>query len=214
MNKVATRINTDFRNALLQAGLTEFAHNGYDGARLERIAAAAGCAKRMLYYYFGNKKDIYLAVLDYAYSGIRNAELRLDLDELCPREALHRLALESFTYHETHVDFTRLVLQENFCDGSMIVELPNAAFLREAALGPIERALERGKAAGMFNADVTADQVHFIISAISSFRVDHADTWKGLLKVDLLDADNREIHKRMLLQHIDAMVANHSPRLL
>lgn len=46
----------DMRRALLEAGKTEFANHGYDGARLERIVAKVGCAKRMLYYYFGNKK--------------------------------------------------------------------------------------------------------------------------------------------------------------
>ena len=60
----ADEASADMRQALLDAGKTEFANYGYDGARLERIAARAGCAKRMLYYYFGNKDDLFLAVLE------------------------------------------------------------------------------------------------------------------------------------------------------
>ena len=49
------------REQLLRAGLIEFAEHGYDGARIERIVAKAGCNIRMLYHYFGNKQGLYQA---------------------------------------------------------------------------------------------------------------------------------------------------------
>jgi AcrR family transcriptional regulator len=103
------------RRALLDAGKTEFANYGYDGARLERIAAKAGCAKRMLYYYFGNKKDVpgghRAELLD-----IRASEEQLNLDALAPCRRCMRWR-KSFEYHEQNQEFTRLVLQENFQGG-------------------------------------------------------------------------------------------------
>ncbi|MEG2048568.1 MAG: TetR/AcrR family transcriptional regulator, partial [Comamonas sp.] len=88
--------SADMRRALLEAGRTEFANYGFDGARLERIVAKVGCAKRMLYYYFGNKKDVYLAVIEQCYSDIRASEEQLNLDALPPLPALHALAQKSF----------------------------------------------------------------------------------------------------------------------
>ena len=133
----------DMRRALLDAGKTEFANYGYDGARLERIAAKVGCAKRMLYYYFGNKKDVYLAVIEQSYSDIRESEEMLNLDALQPLQALHALAQKSFEYHEQNLEFTRLVLQENFQGGEMLGQISKTDLLRKAALEPVERILAR-----------------------------------------------------------------------
>lgn len=51
------------RARILAAALAEFASEGFAGARVDAIAAAAGVNKRMLYHYYGNKDDLYAAVL-------------------------------------------------------------------------------------------------------------------------------------------------------
>lgn len=45
-----------------EAALREFAQYGYDGARLERIAQAAGVHTAQIHYYFRNKRGLYEAV--------------------------------------------------------------------------------------------------------------------------------------------------------
>jgi AcrR family transcriptional regulator len=50
------------RARILDAAKTEFAAHGYAGARVDRIAAAAHVNKRMLYHYFGAKRDLYREV--------------------------------------------------------------------------------------------------------------------------------------------------------
>lgn len=194
------------RRALLDAGKTEFANFGYDGARLERIAAKAGCAKRMLYYYFGNKKDVYLAVIEQSYSDIRESEEQLNLDALEPLQALHALAQKSFEYHEQNQEFTRLVLQENFQGGEMLGQISKTELLRKAALEPIERIVQRGVAQGLFKDQLNAVDVHYLISALSGFRVDHAATWHSLLQVDLLGDNLRARHLQLLLAQLSALV--------
>ncbi len=196
----------DMRRTLLEAGKTEFANYGYDGARLERIAAKAGCAKRMLYYYFGNKKDVYLAVIEQCYTDIRQSEELLNLDALPPLQALHTLAQKSFEYHENNQEFSRLVLQENFQGGAMLSQISSTEQLRKAALDPVERILQRGVALGLFQATVTAVDVHYLISAMSSFRIDHAATWRSLLQVDLTGETLRARHLQMLLAQVSSLV--------
>ena len=48
---------------LLEAALTEFAAHGIAGARVDRIAAEAGCNKAMIYAYFGSKEGLFDEVL-------------------------------------------------------------------------------------------------------------------------------------------------------
>lgn len=49
---------------ILDAALTEFAANGFKGARLDRILADAGVNRRMIYHYFDDKEGLFRAVLE------------------------------------------------------------------------------------------------------------------------------------------------------
>ena len=66
------------RQKILEAATQEFARYGLGGARVDRIATRAGANKRMLYYYFGDKDELFLAVLEESYAQIRGAERELD----------------------------------------------------------------------------------------------------------------------------------------
>ena len=48
---------------ILEAALKEFARHGFAGARVDVIARSAQINKRMLYHYFGNKEELFRAVL-------------------------------------------------------------------------------------------------------------------------------------------------------
>ncbi|MFF0401120.1 TetR/AcrR family transcriptional regulator [Streptomyces sp. NPDC005248] len=51
------------KELLLAAATTEFAQYGLAGARIDRIAERAGANKRLLYVYFGDKDELFTAVL-------------------------------------------------------------------------------------------------------------------------------------------------------
>jgi len=55
------------RQQVLQAALKKFADCGYEGASVQDIVEAAKVTKPTLYYYFGNKKELYQALVDYAH---------------------------------------------------------------------------------------------------------------------------------------------------
>ncbi len=52
---------------ILEVATAEFADKGLAGARIDEIAALTHTSKRMIYYYFGSKEGLYLAVLEEAY---------------------------------------------------------------------------------------------------------------------------------------------------
>ncbi|WP_030175952.1 MULTISPECIES: TetR family transcriptional regulator [Actinomycetes] len=51
------------RQAILDAATSEFATHGIAGARIDKIAQAAGYNKNLIYVYFGNKEALFTAVL-------------------------------------------------------------------------------------------------------------------------------------------------------
>jgi len=51
------------RDRILSAAALEFAQHGFAGARVERIAAAAGVNKQLLFHYFGSKTGLHRAAL-------------------------------------------------------------------------------------------------------------------------------------------------------
>ena len=84
--------------AILLAATREFAAEGFGGARVDAIADRAQINKRMLYHYFGNKEELYLAVLEEAYRGIRTAERKLHLEDLSPDEGIRKLVAFTWDY--------------------------------------------------------------------------------------------------------------------
>lgn len=51
---------------ILEAATAEFAEFGLGGARVDRIAERAGVNKRLIYYYFGSKEELFRATIEHA----------------------------------------------------------------------------------------------------------------------------------------------------
>ena len=67
--KETTRTNDPERTKanILEVAAVEFGEKGLAGARIDEIAAATRTSKRMIYYSFGSKEGLYLAVLEESY---------------------------------------------------------------------------------------------------------------------------------------------------
>ena len=53
------------KQRLLAAAISEFAEHGLAGARVDRIAEAAGGSKQLIYRYFGNKEALFEAAISH-----------------------------------------------------------------------------------------------------------------------------------------------------
>ncbi|RMS48562.1 TetR family transcriptional regulator, partial [Pseudomonas amygdali pv. photiniae] len=91
------------REDILQAAVAEFVAHGLTGARVDAIAERTKTSKRMIYYYFGSKEQLYVEVLEKLYGAIRNTESELNLSELEPVEAIHRVVEFTFDHHDSNV---------------------------------------------------------------------------------------------------------------
>jgi AcrR family transcriptional regulator len=181
---------------ILDVATKEFAEHGYSGARVDEIAERTRTTKRMLYYYFGSKEGLFVAVLERAYAAIREAERKVDVEHLDPVAAIRALAELTFDHHEAHPDFIRLVSIENIHRGEHMGESLQA--INAPAVERIERILTAGRAAGVFRRDVDAVDLHMLISSYCVFRVANRHTWQALFNRDLLEAGRRERYRTML----------------
>ncbi|MFG3110102.1 TetR/AcrR family transcriptional regulator [Streptomyces tendae] len=183
---------------ILDVATREFARAGYDGARVDEIAARTRTTKRMIYYYFGNKEQLFTTVLERAYGVIREAEQELDVDHLDPVAAIRRLAELTFDHHERHPDFIRLVSIENIHDAAHIASSEMLASIGSPALDVIRRILEEGQRTGLFTADVDAVDLHAMISSFCFFRVANRHTFGALFGRDMVAPEQREHYRAML----------------
>jgi AcrR family transcriptional regulator len=185
------------RREILDVAIVEFARRGYSGARVDEIADKTRTTKRMIYYYFGGKEQLYIAALEQAYSVARSAE-RMDVEHLDPLSAIRTLAQLTFDHHESHPDFISLVANENIHHGEFIAKSAALAELSTPALSVIGRILERGYAAGVFGRRAEAIDVHMLISAFCFFRMSNRYTFGAIFDVDLLDPARRDHYRQMV----------------
>lgn len=186
------------RAEILAVATAEFADRGLAGARVDEIAAKTRTTKRMLYYYFGSKQGLYLAVLEQAYQGIRALEQGVDVEHLHPTAAIRAITDLTFDHHEAHPDFIRLVSIENIHHAEHLRTSSVLPGLAAPAVDVLDRILARGRTSGLFRDDVDAVDVHMVISAFCVFRTANRHTFHAVFERDMLDPGRRDHYRRML----------------
>jgi AcrR family transcriptional regulator len=173
------------RRNIVEVATHEFARKGYSGARVDAIAERTRTSKRMIYYYFGSKEGLYLAVLEEAYSGIRRAEATLDLETLPPDAALSTIVGFTFDYYNRHPEFVRLVMNENIMDGAHMARSKTISKLNVTVIDAMRRIVSRGQKARLFRRDIDPIELHMSISALGIFNVANRATFSTIFKRDM-----------------------------
>lgn len=183
---------------IIDAATVEFAALGYAGARVDEVASNTSTTKRMIYYYFGSKEGLFLAVLERAYRQIRETEQQLDVKNLEPIAAMRALAERSFDHHAVHQDFVRLVSIENINEARFLRRIESISSLSTPIVKLVGEILHKGRASGAFRDDVDAVDVHMLISAYCVFPGASGHTFAYLFDRDLRAPSNQERYRRMI----------------
>jgi AcrR family transcriptional regulator len=199
------------RQDILAVARQEFAEHGLSGARVDAIAARMSTTKRMIYYYFGSKQGLYLAVLEQAYGGIREAEQTLELDRLSPPDAIRAICDFTFDYHDAHPDFVRLVCIENIHHGRNLAQSEALRNLNSTIIASLDAVLSRGREAGLFRPDISAVELHMMMSAPCFYRVSNRHTFGTLFRQDFDTAETRMHHKRLITDAILGLLTSTLP---
>lgn len=80
MNATFESLPKDKRKLIIDVCMEEFAQNGYEKASTNKIVKNAGISKGILFHYFGNKKNLYLYILDYAIEVFTEKFYEIDSD--------------------------------------------------------------------------------------------------------------------------------------
>jgi AcrR family transcriptional regulator len=175
---VAERTMADIMEVATEA----FAREGLSGARIDEIAARTKTSKRMIYYHFGSKEALYLAVLEAAYRRLRSVELGLDLDATRPDEALRQLVHSTFDHHHANPDTVRIIMNENLHYGAYIRK---SNVIQKLNVPAIDATKRRGEREGLFRRGVDPIELHMTISALSFHHVANRYSFSSVFNIDM-----------------------------
>lgn len=187
---------------ILDVATKEFSSKGLSGARIDEIAAKTHTSKRMLYYYFGGKEGLYVAVLEDAYSKIRAIETQLDLDHLDPEAALRRLVGFTFDYEGSNQDFINLVMNENIHKGQYLSKSKLIRKLNVPAINEVKRVYERGCVAKVFRSGLDPIDIHWAISALCFFNVSNRHTFSIIFDRDMTSVKSVRERRENVIEQI------------
>lgn len=177
--------------AILSAATQEFARHGLGGARVDRIAARAKTNKRMLYYYFGRKDALFLAVLENTYASIRNAEKQLSMLDVSPVEGIRRLIRFTWDYYLAHPEFLSLLNSENLHDARHLRRSRHVQAMNSPLIETLATVLARGRDAALFRGGVDPLQLYVSIAALSYFYLGNNRTLSAVFGRDLASEQSR-----------------------
>ena len=193
------------RQALLAAAEIEFSTKGLAGARVDVIADQASANKRMLYYYFGSKEELYLAVLERAYDAMRKAERELNLTNLAPLVAIKTLVEFKFDYCEKNQQIIALLAGENMLGAAY---LKRSRRLRDMNLVDVIRTvLHAGVADGKIRPGIDPLHLYISISALSYFYFSNSATLSVAFARALGSPAERRLRRVHAVEVIMAFVA-------
>ena len=194
---------------IIAVATEEFASKGLAGARIDEIAARTRTSKRMIYYYFGSKDGLYIAVLEGAYRNIRNIEHDLNVDHLSPEDALRELVGFSFDRHQDNPAFVRLVQNENLHHGKFVAQSKQIRALNVPAIDTVRAIVERGKAQRTFRDDIDPIDLHMSISALCFYSVSNRHTFSAIFRADMTSPEALARRRQSI---IDTILASVKPR--
>lgn len=173
------------RDAILRAATKVFARHGFAGGRVEQISKAAKSHDRMIYYYFGSKEALFIAVLEDTYRRFNEAEAALVLDVQQPLTALDAVVRFVWGYYQKNPEFITLLNSENLLRGRHIAKSARAKDYSSPALAITQTVLEAGQAQGLFRPGLSARDLYLTIASLAYFYLSNRHTLGAFLGENL-----------------------------
>ncbi|MEY4364126.1 MAG: hypothetical protein RLZZ24_1478 [Pseudomonadota bacterium] len=188
---------------ILRAATRIFAKHGFSGGRVDQISKAAHSYDRMIYYYFGNKEKLFIAVIEDLYRRFNEAESSLRLDENQPEASLIAVTDFIWTYYQNHPEFITLLNDENLHRGKHISKSLRAKDYSSPAISILSSILSKGVAKGIFRADIQARDLYLAIASMNYFYLSNKHTLSAFLG-EKLDSPKSLAHWRAFV--VDAIL--------
>jgi AcrR family transcriptional regulator len=191
-----TRLN------ILEVAAQEFAARGLAGARVDEIAEKINSSKRMIYYYFGGKEELYRAVLEQAYAKIRARESAANYAAMPADDALEQYVGHTFDYHAAHPEFVRLVMNENIHFGAHIGAVPGIKERNRTVIATLQTILDKGVKEGRFRKGLDPVELHMLVSSLCFYNVSNRYTFAANFGVDMASAKVARRRREVVIEVI------------
>lgn len=110
-SRVRKRLSAEERRAkIIEAAVSAFARDGYDGTKMDGIAARAGITKPVLYDHFASKQALFLAVLRSIRDGLIAKGRTIARDQGSPEQKFRRSIDAFLEFVEQAPDAARVLL--------------------------------------------------------------------------------------------------------
>lgn len=177
------------RRRILDAAVSEFADKGFSGARVENIAKAANANMRMLYHYFTDKEQLYIATIEEVYRAVRAAEQDLHFDEEDPRLGLERLVDFTFKHFASNPDLISIVMNENILRAQFLKQSELVPAMTSRLSASMSTMLKKGVETGVFIRNPDPTQLWLTIFALCWVHLANKHTMSWTLQTNLMDKD-------------------------
>jgi len=159
------RPRSDIRPRLLEAARERFLMDGVDGASLRAIARAAKTSLGMVHYYFGNKEELYFAVVEETYAELLSAMKQAVEGATNLSERIQRVSMRIAEASEIELDILRIVLRESLASTDRRARL--LARFRRGHLALVLGLIEEGAAHGEVRRDVPGPALVPMVLAVT-----------------------------------------------
>lgn len=176
----------DARASILAAATREFSQKGFDGGRMDDIAKAASVSKNSLYYHFGSKDELFLAVLEEVYTTIRGRHNEVSLRGLPPDEAMRKLVRHTASIWIEYPEFGRLLASENLQEARHMRQSRAILTMYNPLVENIRLLLAAGVAEGVFRDDVNPIDLYISVAALSAYYIAHHHSFDALFHENLM----------------------------
>lgn len=174
------------REEILRAAMAEFADNGYGGARIDAIAERAGVNKKLIYYYFAGKDELFLAVLEQTYADIRIAEHELHLEASDPVHAIRSLVAFTWRHYLAHPEFLALLNSENMHRAGHLKRSRRIRQMNSPLIDVLAGVLARGEASGELRRGIDPMQLYISIAGLAYFYLSNNHTLAAIFGRELM----------------------------
>ena len=186
------------REKLLRSAIKVFSRHGLSGGSVDMISKAANSHDRMIYYHFGSKEGLFIAVLEEMYRRFNEAESSLKLDMESPVESLMTVVDFIVSYYRDNSEFVTLLNSENLHRGKHISKSLQASGYSAFTLSIIDQLLRRGADKGLFRDNLRARDIYLMIASMGYFYQSNRFTLSAFFGEKLTDSDSFEQWKAFI----------------
>ncbi|MBE7365434.1 TetR family transcriptional regulator [Corynebacterium aurimucosum] len=193
---------------VIDVAIAQFSEHGYADTKLETVSKMSGMSKRMIHYYFGDKKGLYQQALAAAAQRLNPPEGSLEINSAVPVEGVRTLVDWMFRQHVDNPEAIRMLTMES---SHSVLESSHALVDVSAISLHLDRLLMLGQDSGAFRPGISANDIFTLISALTMYRVTNHAMMSNLLDIDMHTHNNTEGLHRMAVDAVLAFLTANIP---